>query len=321
MSYKYLIIDAQNLYWRAVMASLKKCLDSDNRQIYANSIKNFLDRVNDFEKNYGEKNCEVYLLFDNPLSVINKRKSIDVEYKHTREDKNVPKNFYKTLDILLEIIKVYKKNLYIVKWDGLEADDLVYPIVQHINKEKNEDKKLVISADMDWARAIGVDNNIEWYNFVEIYNIKIFKDKYGFEPIGKKIQMYKAIHGDNSDAIPNAVPYLPKDILIDIIEHYDDVDKLLTEMWEYKGIPNQWAQKIKEAEKRIKINFRLADYVVYKNIPNYIYTCKEDLKMLRFWFSMHDIEFENKMYEDNQALFFQGKREIKKLRGVHVIRD
>jgi len=310
LNYKHLIIDAQNLYWRSVLSSLKKCLDSENNKIYSNSIKNFIDRINELENKFGEKNCDIYLLFDNPLSTINKRKTIDVEYKHTREEKSVPKNFYKTLDMLQEILKVYKNNLYIIRYDGLEADDLVYPVVQYINKEKNDYKKLVISADMDWARAIGIDENIDWYNFVEVYNVNKFQEKYGFKPNGKKIQMYKALHGDNSDAIPNAVPYLPKEILFDIVEKYDNIDSLLKDLWN-TSYKQDWKLKIKEAESRIKINYRLADYLIYKDLNNFIYICKEDLKLLRFYYTLHDIEFETKMYENKQELFF-GKKNYKR---------
>jgi hypothetical protein len=300
--YEYLLIDAQNLYWRAVMSSLKKFLDEENQKVYSNSIKNFLDRLNEFKSEYATKNSKIYLLFDNPLSVINKRKTIDVEYKHTREEKNVPKNFYKTLDVLQEILKNYADDLYIVRWDGLEADDLVYPVLTDINKNHTEVKKLIISADLDWARALGLDDNCEWYNFVQMYNKYNFKDFYGFSPVGKNIQMYKAIHGDNSDSIPNAVPYLPKEILLDIVDNYKNLEDLFSNLYKY---PDSWKIKITEAKNRININYQLADYIVYEGLDNFIFKCHENIKMLRFWFDLHDLEFETRMYEKSVDLFFQ----------------
>ena len=305
MIYNYIIIDAQNLYWRAVSVSLKKFLDNEDDKIYSNSIRNFLDRVNDLKNRFGNFESKVYLLFDNPLSTINKRKTIDVEYKNTRDEKSVPKNFYKTLDCLQEILKVYKNFLYIIKYDGLEADDLLYPVLQKINEDSIQDKKLVISADMDWGRCLGIDENCDWYNFAETYNRENFKEHYGFSPAGKAIQLYKAIHGDNSDAIPNAVPRIPKDILVHIAENFDSVDDLFSKMWNDQNIPNQWSQKIKEAEKRIRVNYRLVDFMLHNNLCNFIFECKEHIEMLRFWFKTHNLQYENRMVDLKKDNFFE----------------
>jgi hypothetical protein len=309
--YDFLIIDAQNLYWRAVMSSIKKCLDKENFEIYSNSIRDFLDKINGLESKFGTNKCSIYLLFDNPTSIINKRKKIDIEYKHTREEKNVPKNFYKTLDMLQEILKIYNNNLHIVKCDGLEADDLVYYVLQEINIEFKDKDKLIISADMDWARAMGVDEKCYWYNHAETFDALKFKNKYTFSPAGKKIQMYKAIHGDDSDAIPNAVPYLPKEILLDIIDNYKNPDELFSNLSKY---PEKWKLKIKEAEKRIITNYQLTDYCLDGNLENCIFKCSEDTNMLRFWFNLAGIQFETRMYDDREDLFFEKPkyRRIKK---------
>lgn len=308
MQYKYLIIDAQNLYWRAVTAALKKCLDNKDDRIYTNSLQNFLDRVNELKNKFGTYESHVYLLFDNPLSIINKRKKIDIEYKHSREEKNVPKNFYKTLDMLQEILHIYKNNFYIIKCEGLEADDLVYPILQEINKDNKEENKIVISADMDWARALGVDKKAHWYNFVEIFTQDNFKNQYGFSPDGKKIQMFKAIHGDNSDAVPNAVPYLPREILLDIIERYNSIDDLLKDLWSTCGYPQNWKLKINEAAKRLKINYRLVDFMNYSYKDIFIFPCKENIPLLRARFEMNGLQLETRMFDKGKDNFFEKKK-------------
>ena len=56
-------------------------------------------------------------------------------------------------------------------------------------------------------------------------------DKYKFSPSGNKIKLYKAIHGDKSDNIENAVPYLPENILLDIINNFQDVNDFLKRFW------------------------------------------------------------------------------------------
>ena len=308
MIYDNIIIDSQNLYWRSVLSSLKKCLDGEDDKIYSNSIREFLDRVNNLKNRFGTYKSKIYLLFDNPLSITNKRKTIDVEYKHSRDTKNVPKNFYKTLDSLQEILKVYKNSLYIIKHDGLEADDLVYPL---LHKLKNEETKIVISTDMDWARSLGVDDKCNWFNFVEEYNKEKFKEKYKFDPSGKAIQMYKAIHGDNSDSIPNAVPYLPKEILLDIITKYNSPKELFINLTQY---PEKWKIKITDAKNRIITNYKLVDFIEYKKLNNFIFECKENIELLRFYFNLYNLQFETRMHDPEKDGFFEKKeyRRIKK---------
>jgi hypothetical protein len=302
MIYNNIIVDAQNLYWRSVHSSLKKCLDGENDKIYSNSIQEFLDRANKLRNTFGTFESKLFLLFDNPLSITNKRKSIDVNYKHSRDIKNVPKNFYKTLDCLQEILKVYKNFFYIIRYDGLEADDLVYPLFQTLNKKET---KLVVSADMDWSRALGIDDNCNWFNFFVEYNKEKFKEKYEFCPNGKSIQMYKAIRGDNSDSIPNAVPYLPKTILIDIVEKYNTPNELFKNISQY---PEKWKLKIIEAKNRIVTNYKLVDYLEYEKLENFIFECKENIELLRFYFNLYDLQFEARMFDSEKDNFFEKKK-------------
>ena len=58
--------------------------------------------------------------------------------------------------------------------------------------------------------------------------------------------MYKCIHGDKSDCIENAVPYLPKEILLYIVNTYSDLKSLFSNLWSDDKIPKQWKLKIKD---------------------------------------------------------------------------
>lgn len=285
--YKYICIDFNNLFWRSITSCLEKTLLVEEHIIYNISITNFLDRIKQLILRFGYDESIIYFLCDNPESHINVRKIIsNGEYKHSRESKNLPKNIYKTLNILLDILKNYDDNFRIVNCDHLEADDLTYPIRKQLELNENI-KCLYISADLDWARNI--DKYCNWFNFFTVHNFITFKNKYGFSPVGKSIQLMKAIKGDNSDCIVNAVPYLPKEILNDILNKFKDIDDLYDNLWK-QDYSNKWKIKLKEKEVNVRLNYQLVDFILLEDsIDNYIYKCKKNLKKLNFWFDVLSI--------------------------------
>ena len=151
--YQNIAIDCNNLYWRTVASCIKETISVDKDVlIYSEVIKSFIDRVNYLKKKYCYSKGKVYLIWDNPLSKINIRKIIDESYKNERADKNLPVAFYDTIKVLQQVLLNYDDNFVMLKMDYTEADDLVLPLIQHL--EKKEESLLLISADLDWARGI-----------------------------------------------------------------------------------------------------------------------------------------------------------------------
>jgi len=318
--YSNIVIDTNNLFWRTVITTIKQTIkEDDEREFYSASIQDSLVRIQEFMKQYGTKDCKVYLLCDNPFSKINQREEIYSSYKHARKNKNIPPVFYKSLDKLIEILKIYNNNFYIVKADGYEADDLVPIVLDHIEKN-NAGQTLLISADMDWARDINnninnnINMNVHWFNYTQILDIDKFNTEYGFNPNNNGVKMYKCIHGDKSDCIENAVPYLPKEILLYIVNKYSSLLDLFSNLWSDNSIPKQWKLKIKDCEVQLKINYQLVDYsIIDLSFTDIAYKCIEDIEKLRSWFILLDIQFFNFMMDPKRDVSnFLGKKKFRR---------
>lgn len=304
MKYKYIIFDGHNLLWQSLFINISEILFDDN-VVYTGGIKQFLKRSSKLIEKFGRSDSLIYFCFDNPKTELNIRKEIsNGEYKSARLNKKADKEIQKTFYILLEILKNYDDRYFTVCGENLEADRLVKPILfeaDDLTKPlldnidlNNNNLALCISSDLDWARNI--NKIVHWFNFKDLYTIKDFIQKYKFNPTGNKLKMYKAIKGDNSDSIVNAVPYLPEEILIDIINTYNNPKELFDNLWktDYK---RNWQIKLDEAKKQIIINYQLVDFIdIEENIENLIFKCKRNLQKLKFYYNRLKMEYEYFMY-------------------------
>ena len=234
----------------------------------------------------------MFLLFDNPLSRASTRKEIDPLYKHSRSLKIIPPSFHKTLRLFVELVEVYADNFYIVRVSDLEADDLVLPLLKYLNY----DDCLLISADLDWARAI--NKSVHWYNYHTLYDLDSFKNKYKFYPNNNSITLYKAIRGDHSDSIPVGCPLIREEIVIDICNRFNSDEELFKNLLD-TDYPQQWKLKLKENELRIRTNYALADFIqVEGSIEDHIVQCKESIKALKAWYRLLDLKLEHRMKDE-----------------------
>jgi len=307
MKYDNLIIDCNNLFWRSVVQFVKNYMaDSDpsDKEFYSVAIEKTLSKILNLKREFGNKEYTIYIIHDNPFSKINERQAISENYKHARKSKDIPHVFYKTLEKFLEILKVYDNNFYIIGLEGCEADDLVPHVLNEV-----KGYSLLISADLDWARSI--TKTTHWFNFVNVYTIETFIKDYGFNPSENRIKMYKTIHGDSSDNIENAVPYLPKEMLLHIVNKYQDIPHLFLNLWQDDFIPKQWKIKIKDSEIQLKINYQLVDFMDIE-VPFWkmLYKCVEDIAALKSWFNLLDISFETRMLDKKNIAnrFFEKKK-------------
>ena len=309
MKYKYLIIDMSNLFWRCVVKSSDNFLTIEGHEIYNFVIQNVLERIKELRERFGYDDSKLYFLLDNSQSKINIRKILDSEYKHSREYKNVPKHLYSTLNFFIEILKCYSDDFYFVNEDGFEADDLTLPIKEYLYDVHRDDIGdnflLFISNDLDWARNI--DIYCHFFNFYNLYTVQSFKEKYKFSPEGKNIQIYKTLKGDKSDNIQIPIPYLPEEVVLYIIETYNNIDHFYRNLMNDKDISDKWCKRFLEEEEQIRKNWNLVDFILLdKNVEKIIFKCKENIKKLRFWFDLLKIPYESRMVDvekDKNILF------------------
>lgn len=302
MQYTYIIIDGTNLLWRSITRNI------ENKSNYNGGIEDFLNSLNYLIGKFGYmQSSKVYLLFDNPTSKPDFRKIVsEGQYKSHRASNKLSKHVIEVCRILIEILKVYNTNFYIAggkqleeesyheyaKYVGLEADDLTKPLIDSLILD-DFNKCLCISTDMDWGRNI--KTNVDWYNYKEVYNVELFKNKYKFNPTGNAIKLYKSIRGDSSDNIVNAVPYLPEQWLLYIIENFSNPVDLFSILWK-TDIPKKWQLKLHENQRQIMINYKLVDFLpIEEPISEYLIPCKRNEKLLKVYYKSLNIPLEESM--------------------------
>ncbi len=296
--YKHLIIDSSNLFWRSLYTNVEEII-LENEIVYTGGIAQFISRLNQLIKQFAyENDVKVFLLFDNPASTIRIRQEIDENYKSHRLNKKHDKEIRKTIEILIRILKCYSDNFYIVNASSCEADDLTFPLIKYLNIQNdktgfNSEYALCISNDLDWSRNIS--DNVHWYNFHLVYNISDFEKEYKFKPTGNKVQMYKAIRGDKSDNIQIGVPYLKEDIVLQLIDKYNSMDKLLNNIYN-SDFDAKVKNKINEHASQLRVNYQLVDFIpIEKPIDDYIVQCGKRLGELKIWYKSLGIELESWM--------------------------
>ena len=285
--YNNIVIDGHNLFYRSFYTNTVDCLINDET-IYTGGIELFLHRLQRLRLDYGYTDTPIYVLLDNPTSTLKIRQLIDEEYKSHRLENKYTKEIYRTISYLKEVLRNYFDNVYVLQINNCEADDLVLPLLKRFN---SKDETLLVSADLDWSRSLS--HSVHYFNFKKIYDLDLFNDEYGFVPNGRKINLYKAIRGDTSDNISPSVPYMPKDLLIYLIDNYYDVDinKFANSILYDDKIPTKWKNDIKANDRDIRKNYQLVDFIpIDDDIDDYLQVCKRNKALVRVWFKIIGID-------------------------------
>jgi len=292
--YQNLVFDANNLFWRSTSNCMEKFIVFEDERLYVGAIQEFLKRVKELRDRYSRGDSKIYFLFDNPFSQINLRKIIsEGKYKHPRKSRRVPEQVYKSLLLLYEILGLYSNDFIILKGDALEADDLTFPLKTYLDGQ-NQGKTLFISADLDWSRNI--DDNNHWFNFSKLYTSETFKEEHSFSPVGNAVKMWKAIRGDKSDNIDSSIPYLPNELVLHIVNNYQNVEELFKKLHSDEVIPKQWKDKITANKDKLRVNYQLVDFIpVEKPIEQFFSKSERDPKQCKLWFSLLKLPVESWM--------------------------
>ena len=99
MKFSKIVVDVNNWYHRnyAVNKNLTTTLE-DGTHLVTGGIFGTVNTIKRLERDFGGESCQIFLLFDNATSGVNKRKEIDPDYKGNREKKD--HTFYQGLDYL-----------------------------------------------------------------------------------------------------------------------------------------------------------------------------------------------------------------------------
>lgn len=277
MKFQHILVDISNQYhknWHT-NNNLTTTLE-DGTTLITGGIYGTIRSLNKMEREYGEDNCQIYLLFDNATSGTTKRKEIDPDYKANRERKDHA--FYKGLDYLRFILMNYKDNYTVVYRPKFEADDLTLPIVSHIDKNENI---LLVSEDMDWSRLMS--DNVFWYAKKKVWDIDMFEEYYKFKPNSEAVVFYKSIRGDSSDNIPKGILGIRENLVQQLICDYRNVDDMLNNLDSISYLSDKWKDKIRDNKARLKLNSQLVDFITTadENIDEFVFLCEFKPNTLR----------------------------------------
>lgn len=227
--YNYIVIDSVNLAYKLFHHKEELPTQIGNKQIYKKSVCDFINFVEDLKSNYLLSDGEIYLLFDNYFSkadlksmfMYSDRKKLDEAYKSNRSKDN--KEFYNSLNFIRYYYLIAPSMYHTVRIDGLEADDLVEPVLVRHNLFNDTSKRaLMVTNDMDWTRYL--TSNIDWLPNLsqEPETLLEVSNRYGFPITKKNVILYKALFGDPSDNIDAVVPFSD--------EHLHDFTELIKEV-------------------------------------------------------------------------------------------
>lgn len=197
-----LIIDSVNLSYKLFEKERPSVVSK--KLVYKEFVKSFISTVEDLKRKYLHSDGKIYLLFDNYTSrfelqsafMYASRKEIDENYKKKR-DKDT-KEFYNSINLIRYYYLIGPSQYFTVRVDGLEADDLVKPL---LNTDLKDKRCLMITSDLDWCRY--VSQRVHWLHHLnsEPESASQLSARLGFRVNEKNIICFKAIFGDPSDNI------------------------------------------------------------------------------------------------------------------------
>jgi len=265
MKFNKILIDVSNVYWKAYSTSSNMSFsDENNELIVTGGIFTTIRSVNKISREYLSEDGTIYFLFDathkkpsiSQLDSVPSRKEIDPEYKANRKAQDDV--FYWGMSKLQEIFMNHSDNFKLVEIPGLEADDLVKPILDH--EITPTDKVLLVSEDKDWGR--GISDNVYWLNYKkQVLNRDSYNDIHGFYPDENRLTIYKSFRGDAGDGIPKGVSGMREKDLLLLLGTYTDLDSIFDNVNSIESISDNWKKKILENKARIKLNYTLVDYL------------------------------------------------------------
>jgi|LSQX01.1.fsa_nt_gb hypothetical protein len=208
MRYDCLIVDVLNVAHRYFNYEKEKPAFVSKKQVFKQAVCNFIEKLEQLEKEYLHSTGDIYLLFDNPTSRADLQSSFyfadrkEAYSKYKKDRAKQPKEFYNSVNLLKYYYMVSSKKYHVIQIPRLEADDLVEPILRRRCQNKTA---LLVSNDLDWVRYLS--ESVDWIpdgNTPE--TVKDLSYKMGFPITCDNVVAYKALFGDSSDNIPSIVP-------------------------------------------------------------------------------------------------------------------
>jgi hypothetical protein len=201
------------------------------KKLYFDSIIKLVNK-----KDY--KKFNIIFCMDNPKDKIWRTNELNCNYKSDRIDMSKKTNllptFKYTYDIIIPNLIKENENIFKIKLDKLEADDIIAVISNYL-KNNLENKIYIISADEDFKQLFSNNNNLFITNF-KTKNLLELKEDEAIMCLHRK-----KLLGDKSDCIKSIFP--PKfsiKIKKKILESIDEFNKYINSNDSNKEIQNRY---------------------------------------------------------------------------------
>lgn len=222
---------------------------SQNKLFLEKYEKMYLESIKKLVKNKVFNNSKIIFCLDAPQNTLWRNKLSNC-YKGNRIDLSKKNNFKPTFKYTYETLipKLVKnnKNIFMIKFNELEADDIIALCSRYIRKKHKNKEVYLVSGDKDFYQL-----GYEKLYFVD-FKKKIlfsFSKKEATENLYQKI-----INGDCSDNIPSIFPKNKKELS----------NKERKEIRESKIKLKKYLENNKSVYDQFKLNQKLIDF---KNIP------------------------------------------------------
>ena len=269
MRYDCLLIDVLNVAHRYFNHEKEKPEFVSKKQVFKQAVCNFINKVEQLEKEFLHTTGDVYLLFDNPTSRADLQSSFyyadrkDAYDRYKKDRAKQPKEFYNSVNLLKYYYMVSDKRYHVVQIPRLEADDLVEPILRNCCEHKTA---LLMTNDLDWVRYLS--DSVDWIpNGKTPEKASDLSEKLGFPVTQTNIIAYKALFGDPSDNIPSIVPPRYHEAFSVFVRELRDADDLLF-IHTKEDILDKYPllQYVSKNTNQLRINLQLVRAIPVKDI-------------------------------------------------------
>ena len=191
------------------------------------------------------------------------RKGISPDYKQNRKDKFAEQTeeeriafeeFFEEFEASLELLA---EDYPVLRYKGVEADDIAAHLVKHKNKYDLEYIWL-ISSDRDWDLLI--QENVGRFSYVTRKEVRLdnWKEHYEIDP--EEYISLKCLTGDKGDNVPG-IPGIGPKRAVQLIEQYGtafDIYNVCPIESRYKYI-----QSLNENAEQLLVNYELMDLMTF----------------------------------------------------------
>ncbi len=204
------LIDGSSFLYRAYYG-MRPLHSPDGKQVQA--VYSFCRMIRSLIKKFNMK--YVALVWDSKGKTT--RHEMFQDYKATRQAP--PSDIFEQKELIQEFSDLI--DLFQIAKSGIEADDIIYSLVQDFKKTTND--CVVVSSDKDLGQMID-EKTYMFDSFKDVlFDVKSFEDKMGFEI--KKLPFYFSLLGDASDNIPG-VRGVGKKGAFELVTQFESLESL-----------------------------------------------------------------------------------------------